>query len=66
MSRVACHISTVTCHLSPTPTATATGPPPGNSPIYTVGWFAKNLKKIQSPKNFKAQKMVETFQKKGY
>ena len=31
------------CHLSPTPTAIATDPPPANSPTMhsTVGWFAK-------------------------
>ena len=42
MSPVICHVLPVTCHLSITLTATATDPPPANTPsLYTVGWFAK-------------------------
>ena len=45
-----CHPSPFTCHLSPVtsprPTATATDPPPANSPTSTVGWFTKTEPKI--------------------
>ena len=37
-------VSYVTCHLSLTPTATATDTPP----LFTVGWFAQT----QTPQNF--------------
>ena len=46
MSRVTCRVSPVTCQLSLTPTATATDPPPGNSPIMTGLQNQKNKTKI--------------------
>ena len=45
MGRVTCHRSPVTCHLSLTPTATATDPPPTNSPIMHLKMQSKNIKK---------------------
>ena len=52
VSHVTCHQSPVTCHMSLTPTATATDLPPANSPTapkgwhqrHSGGWFAKTLK----------------------
>ena len=41
MSGVACCVLRVTCHLSITPTATATDPPPANSPIMHSRLVAK-------------------------
>ena len=41
VSGVRCHMSRVTCHMSLTPTATPTNPPPANSPLCTAGWLAK-------------------------
>ena len=32
MACVPCKVSHIPCHLAPTPTATATDPPPNNSP----------------------------------
>ena len=43
MSHVLCHVLRVTLHLSPTPTATATDPPPENTPLCTEDWFANIL-----------------------
>ena len=47
-----CHISCVACHLSLTATATATNPPPANSPII----HNRLVYKIQKPKTFKTKK----------
>ena len=41
MSGVACCVLRVTCHLSITPTATATDPPHANSPIMHSRLVAK-------------------------
>ena len=57
MSHVACRVSPVTCQLSLTPTATATDPPPGSSPIMHM-WLVPNDPKTQ--KNYKTQKIIET------
>ena len=35
------HLSRVMCHLSQTPTAAATDPPPAKSPACTVCWLSK-------------------------
>ena len=43
VSHVMCHMLHVTCHMSIAATATATDPPPANSPTLhsRAGWFAK-------------------------
>ena len=53
VSHVTCRVSPVTCHLSLRPTATPKDPPPANTPLCTVGWFAKTRK---PEKKFKHQK----------
>ena len=45
------HMTPVTCHLSLRPTSTATNPPPANSPLWTVGWFARPEKKTTQAKH---------------
>ena len=55
-------MSPVTCHLSPTPTAT--DPPPANSPICTVGWCA--MTEPKNPNKLQNKKIIKTFLKKGF
>ena len=56
MSHVACHLSPVICHLSLAPTATATDPPPANSPII----HSRLARKIQKRERFsKRQKSLK-------
>ena len=70
VSRITCHVSCVmllvshvTCHLSLTPTATATDPPPANSPIMHSRLVGKEPK---IPKKFKTQIITKTTKtKKG-
>ena len=54
MSCVPCYVSPVTCHMSPTPRATATDPPPANFPTLHSRLVhqdrTKNPKKCQHPK----------------
>ena len=52
MLGVTSRLSPVTCHLSLTSTATATDPPPDESPLCPVGWFTKaeNLKYFSKDK----------------
>ena len=54
-----CHVSHVTYHTSLTPIATATDPPPANSPTMhsrLVGQDPKKLKIFQTQKLLKWQK----------
>ena len=45
LNNITWHLSHVVCHLSLTPTATATYLPPANSPtLWTVFWFTKTTK----------------------
>ena len=62
MSFVTCHISNVTCHMLPLPTATAIDPPSANSPNMhgrMHGLLRQNLKII-----LKNTKKVKNSQKK--
>ena len=44
-SCVVCHMSPVSCHLSLTPTVTATDPPPANSPTMHSSLVCKDQQK---------------------
>ena len=62
-SPVTYHLSTVTCHMSPTPTATATDPPPTNcSTKHSRLVHQERTKK--NPTNVKTQIIYENFPKK--
>ena len=58
VSFVACHVSRVTYHVSLTPTATATDPPPANSPIMHTKLLCKDPKPQKMSKRKK--KYVKT------
>ena len=62
MSCVTCRVSQVTCHLSLTPTATATDPPPANSPIMHNRLVCKEPKLY---KNLKYKKIFKTWRYTG-
>ena len=62
VSRPACCMPPVTCHLSLIPTATATDHPVVTPPLWTVGWCAttkKKRKKIQKAKNQRKGKTLK-------
>ena len=56
-SGVRCHVSSVSCHLSLTVTATATDPPPANSPTMQSRLVCKPP---NTRKDFKMPKIIET------
>ena len=53
-----CHVPPVTCHLSLTPTATVTDPPP----LSTVGWFTVGWSTVswlgKPKKSFKKTELI--------
>ena len=62
VSYVACRVSSVTCHLSQTQTATATDPPPANSPFVQSRLVHKDpqiQKNIENKKNIWNEKILK-------
>ena len=62
VSYVACRVSSVTCHLSLTQTATATDPPPANSPFVQSRLVHKDpqiQKNIEKKKNIWNEKILK-------
>ena len=54
-----CHLWHISCHLSPVTNVISSDPPPANSPLRIVGWFARTVfgdqpiykKRIKNPKS---------------
>ena len=59
VSHVTCNLSPATCHLSQPPTATATYPPPANSPTM-------HSKPVHKDRTQKPQKMSNVFPRKKW
>ena len=63
-SPVTCHLSLSPVHLSPTPTARATNPPPAKSPTMNSRLVQQDRTPIHT-KMSTHKKIIETFPKKG-
>ena len=60
-----CQVSHIICHLSLTPTATATDPPFANSPICIVVWLANTKKSSKQQQQQKTFRDVPILEKRG-